>query len=76
MIRSLASAGTTLVIVTHEISFARDVADTVVFMDQGRIVEQGPPAQVIDSPTHQRTRSFLQRVRTDSPTATTPEDLS
>ena len=76
VIRSLASAGTTLVIVTHEISFARDVADTVVFMDQGRIVEQGPPAQVIDSPTHQRTRSFLQRVRTDSPTATTPEDLS
>ena len=76
VIRSLASAGTTLVIVTHEISFARDVADTVVFMDQGRIVEQGPPAQVIDSPTHERTRSFLQRVRTDSPTATTPEDLS
>ncbi|RRR17274.1 amino acid ABC transporter ATP-binding protein [Brachybacterium paraconglomeratum] len=76
VIRSLASAGTTLVIVTHEISFARDVADTVVFMDQGRIVEQGPPAQVIDSPTHERTRSFLQRVRTDSPTATTSEDPS
>ena len=66
VIRSLASAGTTLVIVTHEISFARDVADTVVFMDQGRIVEQGPPAQVIDSPAHERTRSFLQRVRAES----------
>jgi polar amino acid transport system ATP-binding protein len=64
VIRSLASAGTTLVIVTHEISFARDVADTVVFMDQGRIVEQGPPAEVIDAPAHERTRAFLQRVRT------------
>ena len=66
VIRSLASAGTTLVIVTHEISFARDVADTVVFMDQGRIVEQGPPAQVIDSPAHERTRSFLQRVSAEA----------
>ena len=53
-------------IVTHEISFARDVADTVVFMDQGRIVEQGPPAQVIDFPAHERTRSFLQRVSAEA----------
>jgi polar amino acid transport system ATP-binding protein len=74
VIRSLASAGTTLVIVTHEISFARDVADTVVFMDQGRIVEQGPPAQVIDHPAHERTRAFLQRVRTgaDAPADSEP----
>ena len=74
VIRSLASAGTTLVIVTHEISFARDVADTVVFMDQGRIVEQGPPAQVIDHPAHERTRTFLQRVRTgtDAPADAEP----
>ncbi|SLM98352.1 putative ABC transporter ATP-binding protein [Corynebacterium xerosis] len=64
VIRSLARAGTTLVIVTHEISFARDVADTVVFMDQGLVVEQGPPSRVIDHPAHERTRSFLQRVRT------------
>nr|WP_304502146.1 amino acid ABC transporter ATP-binding protein [Brachybacterium sp. FME24] len=64
VIRSLAQAGTTLVIVTHEISFARDVADAVVFMDRGLIVEQGPPAQVIDHPAQERTRSFLQRVRT------------
>ena len=49
-----------------EMSFARDVADTVVFMDQGRIVEQGPPAQVIDSPAHERTRSFLQRVSAEA----------
>ena len=81
VIRGLASAGTTLVIVTHEISFARDVADTVVFMDDGAIVEQGPPAQVIDAPAHERTRSFLQRVRSDRPAAdpsdttpTSPED--
>ena len=74
VIGSLASAGTTLVIVTHEISFARDVADTVVFMDQGRIVEQGPPAQVIDHPAHERTRTFLQRVRTgaDAPVDAEP----
>ncbi|GAA1488724.1 amino acid ABC transporter ATP-binding protein [Brachybacterium sacelli] len=64
VIRSLARAGTTLVIVTHEITFARDVADTVVFMDRGVIVEQGPPDQVIDHPAQERTRSFLQRVRT------------
>ncbi|GAB4095319.1 amino acid ABC transporter ATP-binding protein [Brachybacterium horti] len=69
VIRGLASAGTTLVIVTHEISFARDVADTVVFMDHGRIVEQGPPSQVIDAPAHERTRSFLQRVRSGGPEA-------
>ncbi|WP_275094091.1 amino acid ABC transporter ATP-binding protein [Brachybacterium avium] len=64
VIRSLARAGTTLVIVTHEIPFARDVADTVVFMDHGRIIEQGPPAEVLDAPRHERTRSFLATVRT------------
>ncbi len=69
VIRSLTRAGTTLVIVTHEISFARDVADTVVFMDQGRIVEQGPPAEVLDRPRHERTRAFLQRVRTGAEAA-------
>ena len=69
VIRSLTRAGTTLVIVTHEISFARDVADTVVFMDRGRIVEQGPPSQVIDHPAHERTRTFLQRVRSGGPDA-------
>ncbi|WP_347042784.1 amino acid ABC transporter ATP-binding protein [Brachybacterium nesterenkovii] len=63
VIRGLATAGTTLVIVTHEISFARDVADRVVFMDGGVVVEEGPPSQVIDAPRHERTRSFLARVR-------------
>ncbi|KTR05303.1 amino acid ABC transporter ATP-binding protein, partial [Curtobacterium luteum] len=56
VIRSLADSGTTLVIVTHEIAFAREVADHVVFLDHGRVVEQGPPAQVIDAPQHPRTR--------------------
>jgi len=79
VIRSLARAGTTLVIVTHEISFARDVADTVVFMDRGRIVEQGPPEQVLERPRHERTRAFLQRVRTGEETTSalpgSPPDL-
>lgn len=63
VIRSLADSGTTLVIVTHEVAFAREVADHVVFLDHGRVVEQGPPAQVIDAPQHARTRDFLARVR-------------
>ena len=61
--KDLARSGTTMVVVTHEIPFARQVADTVVFIDAGRIVEQGPPAQVIDHPRHERTRAFLGRVR-------------
>jgi polar amino acid transport system ATP-binding protein len=51
-----------MLVVTHEMSFAREVADRVVFMDEGMIVEQGVPAQVIGSPQHARTRTFLQRV--------------
>ncbi|MYR42077.1 ectoine/hydroxyectoine ABC transporter ATP-binding protein EhuA, partial [Streptomyces sp. SID5910] len=46
----------------HEIGFAREVADRVVFMDDGRIVEQGPPAEVLDAPRHERTRDFLAKV--------------
>ncbi|MEV0250585.1 amino acid ABC transporter ATP-binding protein [Nocardia sp. NPDC050712] len=61
VIRDLAHTGTALVIVTHEIGFAREVADTVVFLDDGAIVEQGPPAQVLDHPEHPRTRAFLSR---------------
>ncbi|MCS5487664.1 amino acid ABC transporter ATP-binding protein [Curtobacterium flaccumfaciens pv. beticola] len=63
VIRSLAESGTTLVIVTHEVAFAREVADHVVFLDHGRVVEKGPPRQVIDAPQHPRTRDFLSRVR-------------
>ena len=62
VMRGLARAGTTMIVVTHEIGFAREVADTVVFMDDGRIVEQGPPQQVLDAPQHDRTRSFLSKV--------------
>ncbi|MBT2503839.1 amino acid ABC transporter ATP-binding protein [Curtobacterium sp. ISL-83] len=63
VIAALAASGTTLVIVTHEVAFAREVADHVVFLDRGRVVEQGPPTQVIDDPQHLRTREFLSRVR-------------
>ena len=58
-IRDLAARGTTMIVVTHEIAFAREVADTVVFMADGRIVEQGPPAAVLDAPREERTRAFL-----------------
>ena len=51
----------TMVIVTHEISFARDVADRIIFMDGGVIVEEGPPASVIDNPANERTKAFLSR---------------
>ncbi|RQR83060.1 ATP-binding cassette domain-containing protein [Burkholderia sp. Bp9012] len=62
VIKELARSGTTLVIVTHEIGFAREVADHVLFMERGRIVESGPPAVVLDAPAHPRTRAFLSRV--------------
>ncbi|MFH8769401.1 amino acid ABC transporter ATP-binding protein [Streptomyces sp. NPDC085866] len=62
VIKDLATSGTTLVIVTHEIGFAREVADRIVFIDGGRIVEQGPPAEVLDHPRHERTRDFLSKV--------------
>ena len=61
VIRSLAEQKTTMVIVTHEMAFARDVADQIVFMDRGVIVEQGPARQVIESPREERTRQFLSR---------------
>ncbi|MEU3993173.1 amino acid ABC transporter ATP-binding protein [Streptomyces platensis] len=62
VIKDLAGSGTTLIIVTHEIGFAREVADQVVFLDEGRIVEQGPPRVVLDHPEHERTRDFLSKV--------------
>jgi polar amino acid transport system ATP-binding protein len=62
VIRELAKSGTTLIIVTHEMGFARDVADTVVFMDQGQIVEQGTPEQIFTNPQEPRTRSFFSKV--------------
>ena len=62
VIKDLATGGTTLIVVTHEIAFAREIADTVVFIDGGRILEQGPPDQVLGRPEHPRTREFLSRV--------------
>jgi polar amino acid transport system ATP-binding protein len=57
--RELAAEGMTMIVVTHEIGFARDVGDKVVFMDKGVIVEQGKPADVLDNPREERTRKFL-----------------
>ena len=61
VIRSLADQKTTMIIVTHEMAFARDVADQVIFMDGGVIVEQGPAKEVIDNPKQERTKQFLAR---------------
>ncbi len=62
VMRSLADEGMTMLVVTHEMGFAREVADRVVFMDGGVIVEEGSPAQVLGAPTQERTRSFLAKV--------------
>jgi polar amino acid transport system ATP-binding protein len=51
-----------MIVVTHEIGFAREVADTIVFLDQGRVLEHGAPATVLDHPEHERTRAFLSKV--------------
>jgi polar amino acid transport system ATP-binding protein len=62
VMRELAAAGMTMVVVTHEIGFAREVGDTVVFMDEGVAVETGAPAEVFGNPRHQRTKAFLSKV--------------
>jgi len=62
VMRSLARDGMTMVVVTHEIGFAREVGDTVVFMDGGVVVEQGPPGEIIANPKQDRTKAFLSKV--------------
>jgi polar amino acid transport system ATP-binding protein len=62
MIRDLKGDGMTMVLATHEMGFARQVADRVAFLDKGRVLEQGPPAQVLGDPTEARTRQFLARI--------------
>ncbi|MDX1612099.1 MAG: ATP-binding cassette domain-containing protein [Candidatus Thermoplasmatota archaeon] len=62
VMRSLAEEGMTMVVVTHEMGFAKEVADEVIFMEAGKIVEQGPPSQVLANPEHERTRTFLARL--------------
>jgi polar amino acid transport system ATP-binding protein len=62
VMRRLAREGMTMIVVTHEIGFAREAADTAVFMDDGVVVESGPPAEVFGAPRHERTRAFLSKV--------------
>jgi len=62
VMKDLARSGMTMIVVTHEIGFAREVADTVVFMDAGVVVEQGPPSEIIANPRHERTKAFLSQV--------------
>jgi ABC-type polar amino acid transport system ATPase subunit len=59
VMRDLAMSGMTMIVVTHEMAFAREVADRVIFMDGGVIVEEGPPAQILDEPREERTKRFL-----------------
>ena len=63
VMRGLADEGMTMIVVTHEIGFAREVADRVLFLDGGRLVEQGPAAEILNRPQHPRTQDFLQRVQ-------------
>ncbi len=62
VIKSLVKSGMTSVIVTHEMGFAKEIADTVIFMDEGLIREQGPPRSLFGSPQDERTKSFLSKV--------------
>ena len=66
VIRKLAEAGMTMIVVTHEVRFAREVADRVIFMDAGQVVEEGPSEQVIDRPKHERTKRFLRMVEREA----------
>jgi polar amino acid transport system permease protein len=68
VIRKLAEAGMTMVVVTHEVRFAREVADRVIFMDAGQVVEEGPAEEVIDHPKHERTKRFLRMVEREAET--------
>ena len=74
VMKSLAAEGMTMMIVTHEMAFAREVADRVVFMDGGYVVEEGPPAEVIGDPKEARTKSFLHRVL--NPLIIEPDELT
>lgn len=62
VMKDLSGEGMTMIIVTHEMKFAREIADRIIFIDQGAVVERGPPEEVLDAPSHERTRSFLRRV--------------
>jgi ABC-type polar amino acid transport system ATPase subunit len=64
VMRQLAEEGMTMIVVTHEMQFARDMADYVLFFDGGRVAESGPPEQIFSDAKHERTREFLRRVTT------------
>jgi len=66
VMRELAQGGMTMIVVTHEMGFAREVADRVVSMDSGVVVEQGAPREVINNPQNERTKSFLSRIREEN----------
>ena len=76
VMRDLAASGMTMMVVTHEMAFAREVADRVIFMDGGVIVEEGPPSEVIGNPQHERTRTFLRRVLDPTHVHTGEEDAA
>ena len=63
VMRSLRESGMTMIVVSHEMGFARNAADRVVFMDEGAIVEEGPPAAIFEHPAHERTRSFISQIQ-------------
>ena len=62
VMKGLAESGMTMIVVTHEMGFAREVADTLVFMDDGVVVEAGPPREMLGNPKHERTQAFLSKV--------------
>ena len=62
VVRELKAGGMTMLLATHEMGFAREISDRVCFLDGGRILEQGPPAQLLTAPSNERTKQFLQRV--------------
>ena len=62
VMKELAKSGMTMIVVTHEMGFAREVADTLVFMDEGVVVEAGPPREILGNPQHDRTKAFLSKV--------------
>jgi putative amino-acid transport system ATP-binding protein len=67
LMQQLASERQTMMVVTHEMSFARDVADRVIFIDGGRIVEQGPPSEIFSNPQDPRTQDFLKKILATNP---------
>jgi polar amino acid transport system ATP-binding protein len=74
VVRDLADEGMTMLVVTHEMSFARDVGDRIIFMDSGRIAAEGPPDELLNRPTHDRLRQFLARIELRRPDQRRPEE--